>query len=219
VDEQRYAEFAKGRFDVLSGSKMSRIRRDAGHAILDVGCGPGTYLRALQDLGYAVSGVEHNRIMAEQARLITSDVYVADVETDGLSRFDDRSFDTVLMLDVVEHLHDDIAALREGHRVCRKNVIVSVPARKPEGLGTQLSLGTYDDPTHLHYYTRADLAALLHAAGFARYRIDYLMRLDPLLYQLFPAHLQRPLTFLNRCLLKIADMNRLTTVWYAVGAR
>src|ERR1043166_2084581 len=41
--------------------------------------------------------------------------------------FQDRSFDSVVALDVLEHLYDPAQVLREAFRVSRKRVIVSVP--------------------------------------------------------------------------------------------
>jgi ubiquinone/menaquinone biosynthesis C-methylase UbiE len=42
-------------------------------------------------------------------------------------RFGPNSFDTVLMIEVLEHLPEPIIALREAFRVAKKNVLISVP--------------------------------------------------------------------------------------------
>jgi ubiquinone/menaquinone biosynthesis C-methylase UbiE len=42
-------------------------------------------------------------------------------------RFGPNSFDTVLMIEVLEHLPEPISALREAFRVAKKNVLISVP--------------------------------------------------------------------------------------------
>jgi 2-polyprenyl-3-methyl-5-hydroxy-6-metoxy-1,4-benzoquinol methylase len=41
--------------------------------------------------------------------------------------FEDKSFDTVLCLEVLEHTHDPVSALKELVRVTRKDLIISVP--------------------------------------------------------------------------------------------
>lgn len=218
MDDQHYAEFGEGRFGIVSRSKLARIRQYAGKSILDVGCGPGAYLQALADLDYQVAGVDRNRLFVAKARNATDQVYLADVDAEALSRFDDGSFDTVLLLDIVEHLDHDQRLLEDARRVCRQNVILTVPARMPDSLaGSQLVFGAYMDPTHLRYYVFADLENLFDRVGFAAKTIEGVMRFDPILYRLFPQHVQLPLAFVNRVLLRFSDPKIFTTVWFAVG--
>jgi 2-polyprenyl-3-methyl-5-hydroxy-6-metoxy-1,4-benzoquinol methylase len=218
MNEQEYAEFGKGRFDTVSGSKLARIRQYAGKSILDVGCGPGAYLQALSNLNYQVAGIEKNQVFIEQARLVTAQVYRVDLEMEALSRFRDDSFDTVLMLDIIEHLDRDHQLLMDAFRVCRQNVILTVPARMPDSfLKSQIAFASYVDPTHRHYYAFRELKSLLEKVGFAKVIIESVLRFDPILYWLYSPSLRWPLSLLNRVLMKLSDPELFTTVWFAVG--
>lgn len=112
--------------------------------ILDVGTSTGTNLRLLTDLGFShVVGVELNPSAAEFARQKTGvEVLVADSTA---LPFEDCEFDCVFATDVIEHIEDDEAALKELARVLRPGgkLIITVPAF--------MSLwGLQDDLSHHH---------------------------------------------------------------------
>ncbi|MGO8926070.1 MAG: class I SAM-dependent methyltransferase [Limisphaerales bacterium] len=97
-------------------------------AILDVGCGWGVTLQALEAAGYRAAGLDVSREILElidhpQRRLIEADLSQNPPETQSL-------YDGVLILDVLEHLDDDRGALSRVARLARPGaiIIVSVPA-------------------------------------------------------------------------------------------
>jgi SAM-dependent methyltransferase len=97
--------------------------------IMDVGCGWGVNLKALEQAGYEVSGLDISRQILEcidqPARsLIEADLNQPLPPDAGLS-------DGLLALDVVEHLDDDQNAVRQFARLLRPGgvAVVSVPAR------------------------------------------------------------------------------------------
>jgi ubiquinone/menaquinone biosynthesis C-methylase UbiE len=69
--------------------------------------------------------------------------------------FSDRSFDTVLCCEVLEHLDDPDRAIRELNRVARRNVVLSVPLEPYfEWLNrTGRRLGLSVDPGHVNHWT------------------------------------------------------------------
>lgn len=218
MNDHEYAEFGKGRFDTVSRSKLARILQDAGSSILDVGCGPGAYMQALADSGHIVTGADVNSIFVKQARQITRDVKEINFDSDRLRPFENTSFDTVLMLDILEHIEYDRELLQDARRVCRQNAILTVPARMPQSMqGSQLVFGAYMDPTHKRYYSFEDLNALLGKCGYSRHNIVPALRFEPITYTVFPSYLRYPLYLLNRALLKVSDPRLFTTVWYAVA--
>jgi SAM-dependent methyltransferase len=97
-------------------------------AVMEVGCGWGLNLGALESLGYRVTGMDiSRRVLQEidqpQRRLIEADLYQpfpAEVE----------KHDVVLALDVIEHLDDDQSAVRQMGRLLRPDgvAVISVPA-------------------------------------------------------------------------------------------
>ncbi|HEY6623855.1 MAG TPA: methyltransferase domain-containing protein [Acidimicrobiales bacterium] len=103
----------------------------AGMDLLDVGCGPGTIT---VDLARRVApgqvvGVDAVESVLEGASLTADGVACANVtfqvgDVTGLD-FEDGSFDIVHAHQVLQHLPDPVAALREMRRVCRPGGIVA----------------------------------------------------------------------------------------------
>jgi SAM-dependent methyltransferase len=101
------------------------LRRDA--AILDAGCGSGRNLVDFAALG-TVTGLEP----AAESLALARDRNVGNVvegTLDGALPFDDDTFALATALDVIEHLDDDVGALRELRRVVAPDgrLLVTVP--------------------------------------------------------------------------------------------
>ena len=133
--------------------------------ILDVGCGTGGNLEMLEKFG-AAEGVDVSDDALEFCRSKNLTVHK------GLAEklpFADESFDVVTALDVVEHLDDDIAGLKEMYRVTKtggKNLIF-VPA-------FMWLWGVQDDVSnHRIRYTKKQIVERLKLAGFAIERATY----------------------------------------------
>ena len=107
---------------------LKHLRIVAPSRILDAGCGWGVTLSALERAGFVTTGLDVSRKGLERLdrdgrRLI---------EADLTQPFDDRTetFDAVLALDVIEHLDDDSAAVKNLAKLVKPGgvLIVSVPA-------------------------------------------------------------------------------------------
>jgi SAM-dependent methyltransferase len=93
--------------------------------ILDAGCGSGRNLVELSGFGTVV-GLEPSPRGAEVARARgVGEVVVAGI---GAMPFEDSSFDLITCLDVLEHIEDDLGALRELRRVARPGGILLITA-------------------------------------------------------------------------------------------
>ncbi len=104
----------------------------SGQSLLDVGCGPGTItldLAALVAPGPVV-GLDASGDIIEQARATIADADRERVEFEVgdvyALRFPDDSFDVVHAHQVLQHLTDPVAALREMRRVCASGGVVAV---------------------------------------------------------------------------------------------
>ena len=138
-----------------------------GAPILDAGCGTGLNLRHLPP-GSTGIDINPRNVALVQRRLPNHRVVQGDVEA---MPFADGSFGTVLCTEVIEHIPDPSAALREFARVLRPGgvLIGSVPARSLIWrLRFLSSTCPHSEPFH-NEYLPGEVRAML-----AGWRIDHI---------------------------------------------
>jgi SAM-dependent methyltransferase len=141
--------------------------------ILEPGCGTGGNFRMLSRHG-RVHGVEPS----EQARVAASSLGVAEVASGSLPEsipFAGMNFDLVLMTDVLEHLDDDVASLRELRRRLKPGgwLLLTVPAFA--------WMWSEHDESH-HHRRRYQAAQLRRVVTDAGYDVRYLSYYNTLLF-------------------------------------
>ena len=153
----------------IIGSFVEEIRRELGSErphILDVGCGTGANLELLGEYGDA-EGVD----VSHEALAFCRERGLDNVRHGAAEKlpYEDGSFDLVTGLDVVEHLDDDVAGLKEMRRVLRPDgrALLFVPA-------FMFLWGVQDDISHhRRRYTLPGLRRVVEAAGFRVERMTY----------------------------------------------
>ncbi|MBI2942838.1 MAG: class I SAM-dependent methyltransferase [Candidatus Wallbacteria bacterium] len=153
----------------------------SGRRLLDVGCGDGHFLSLVAPRYSELHGAELDAERAARCRARGAFVTRVDLDATGLP-YAAGAFDSATMLDVLEHVREPLPALREVHRVLAPGgrVFVSTPnIRYWKHLVSILFQGrfpsTSDDPSaydggHLHYFTFADVEALMRQAGFTDFQ-------------------------------------------------
>jgi SAM-dependent methyltransferase len=160
--------------------KMDKIVDLAGASILDIGCAAGTYVAFCQRLGKQVQGIDINLECLGQAISTFGLSFTCAVA--GALPFADRSFDTVMMWDVLEHTRDDRLALGEAIRVAKKNVLLSVPKQDSEKIFNSANGLTYRhfiDPDHRRYYTPKGISRLIKSLGPYRIVVEHWCQIHP----------------------------------------
>ena len=134
------------------------VAAHAGHTVLDLGCGLGGYSRALADRGFEVRALDVVPDYVERARSMGVDADLYDGERLPL---EDGSVDTVILLEVLEHLDDPARLLREARRVARGGVLVTTPNCTQDFGEVPVEFSHMLDVDHRQFFTEASLKRLL----------------------------------------------------------
>ena len=156
-----------------------RLGLVAGDRLLDLGCGFGRHADEAARRGADVVALDAGldevlgvaavfAAMAEQGELAEA-TEAATVQGDGYRLpFPDGAFDRVICSEVLEHLHDDRAAMAELARVLRDGgtMAVTVPRFGPELVNWALSDEYHGvEGGHVRIYRRSQLLDRLRGAG------------------------------------------------------
>ncbi len=145
----------------------------SGRVVADLGCGGGLLARPLAAAGARVIGVDASAASLRQARAMVDGVFVrADVRRTPLA---DASVDVVLLADVLEHVGDVGAVLREAARIVRPGGAVFVNTLNRTWKSKFLAIGVAEGleliprGTHAHelFVTPDELARESWRSGLA----------------------------------------------------
>ena len=169
----------EARFDSWGEINRYRLRavlQHAGESVLDLGCSTGAYVTYLNAEGYKACGVD---LLADTAW--TQGVERRYIKATAVELpFPNEAFDTVLAFEVLEHVPQAKRGLAEIHRVCRRNVILSVPdCRTPEDmLRAGMIYAHWRDQSHRNFFTKNSLRDALEGAGF---QVESIAGINPIL--------------------------------------
>jgi len=167
---------------------------NCGKRVLDVGCATGNLCVALKKDGYECVGVDINEKYVQMAIEKGVDAYLI---KDKIP-FEDKSFDTITLFEVIEHVDNPAALLKEAKRVARKNILISVPNcsefydLKKNGLTYEHFL----ELDHKVFFTKESLSNLLseHFSDFDVQKMSPVFLANVGL----PWWIRKPISFLHR---------------------
>ncbi|MGK2958305.1 MAG: glycosyltransferase [Acidimicrobiales bacterium] len=152
--------------DLVRRTEKIGIKLPKG-AVLDIGCGTGELLNTLSTLGFApIIGTDASPTALNFAGQSSGQSCSLASSVAEYLPFADETFSLVTSLDVVEHLDDDVAALREYRRVTRPGglIVIAVPAYHWAWSDHDVFLG------HRRRYTAS---RLINAAENSGLKIDH----------------------------------------------
>jgi SAM-dependent methyltransferase len=144
--------------------QLSRIRHPIEKA-LDVGCGHGVVRELLErDIGFAVDGCDLNRRALEMAANGKGRVLLYDIFDRNPTMLE--AYDLVLLMDVIEHVDDDLCFSR-----------AAIEHLKPGGVVV------INVPAHMAFYSKYD-EVIGHKRRYGKAQIESLFRhlkIEPLI--------------------------------------
>jgi len=157
----------RARRDILADYLVREGNLPANARILEIGCGTGHNLPMLGQFG-EVDAIE----IDPAARSIASERLgkpVGDAPLPDLPGVAKGTYDLVAVLDVVEHIEDDVAALKGMASLLKPGgkILIAVPAH-------QWMWSAHDVVNHHHRrYSKAGLVKAIEAAGLKSRKLTY----------------------------------------------
>jgi len=146
---------------------LQHLKRVTPCRVLDIGCGPGALVSELSALGFDAYGVDRSAKAMEIGKQLQE-------QSPGMTiqqQLDEEwkgTFDVVMSFEVIEHLQDDVGAMREWRQYLKPGgrLIISTPAHPGNWNAADEWAG------HVRRYDRDGLVRAMEAAGFEVERVE-----------------------------------------------
>ncbi|MBI5568830.1 MAG: methyltransferase [Desulfomonile tiedjei] len=153
-DVQRYGPSHRIHRDILL-KILSQLQFET---LLEVGCGNGVNLFTVRQAfpGVRLTGTDISGTALDQARRFLPDIPLH--QLDATQDMVPGQYDVVLSLDVLEHIEDDVAHMRNLYRGSKKYVVISTLQGRMRDF--EVGIG------HVRNYRPGELQAKLASVGF-----------------------------------------------------
>jgi len=156
-----------GRRDILK-TFLERFLKSRKNQILEIGCGTGGNLEVLSQFGKVIGLDISEQALSFCKKRGFNNLVLGRAEK---TNFSSESFNLVVALDVLEHIKEDEAALKEAWRILKKggHFLATVPAY-------QFLWSEHDEALgHQRRYSISDFSKKLNKSGFDILKRSYLI--------------------------------------------
>ena len=129
-----------------------------GCSILDLGSASGGNTKFLTDLGFLVTSLEYSDVGVALQKEKGIDVVQGDARR---LPFPDEKFDSLICLDVLEHILEDDQVAQEIRRVLKKSGVYLISVPEDQSLWSSHDVAV----SHVRRYSQSSLATLLSEAN------------------------------------------------------
>lgn len=140
-----------------------------GSRVLDIGCGDGLFLGMIKEKGLSGFGIDFSEEGVKKCKEKGLDARVTD-PTQGKLPFADSEFDSVTLLDILEHLYAPEELLHEAARLSKRNIIISVPNFSSFPARLQVLFGKVPENNkpnkgHVYWFNYENLTKMIASEG------------------------------------------------------
>ena len=150
-------------------AELTRYQGAPSGRLLEVGCGTGDFLAEAEAAGYEVLGVEYAEAACATAneRLKHGRVEQGELKA---AKLPDSHFDVCVLNDVIEHVRDPIAFLREIQRVLRPGGALFIATPSLDSWSARFMKERWMEwkPEHLLYFNAQNIQTALLKTGFGQ---------------------------------------------------
>jgi glycosyltransferase involved in cell wall biosynthesis len=168
-----------------------RLQPFIGQRVLEAGAGHGAMTRFMYGRELIVAGDREkayvDRLRNAFRRRPGIEIEHVDLESDGSLELARHAFDTVTLINVLEHAEDDVALLRRAHQLLTPGGRVVAYAPAGRSLFGALDRGV----DHLRRYERDELVEKLQQAGFVIEHVSFHNQMSRLAWRINSKVLRR----------------------------
>jgi len=151
-----------------------------GKRLLDVGCGAGFFMKAAEEIGWEVEGVELSTVASKYAQdIVKVKVHEGKLEDLHLSA---EKFDLVVLIDTIEHLRNPLNTLKEINRILTNKGILLIGTPDFNSLSRfflRKSWAVLSPEEHFSVFTQKTLSFIIQKANFHILGIRNLLQFNP----------------------------------------
>ena len=167
TDYDRDKEAMRGTFEISLAKIEKALPRDLPRRLLDVGAANGMFLAIAKKRNWEVWGVEVSDFAAAEGRKRGFDIKTGTITE---AKFPDAFFSVVTLWDVIEHIADPHATLKEIARITKEAGLIAVNTPDTQSLFAKL-MGKHwhlvIPPEHLILYNTENATQMLKKYGYA----------------------------------------------------
>lgn len=144
-----------------------------GKAVLDIGCGNGSFLSSLQKHGWIIYGTEMSPENHLIDKKISSKIYRRDLPD---CRFPDTTFDLITLWHSMEHMEYPRLYLSEIKRILKDDGFLIIEVPNFQSWQSRITKNNWfhlDVPRHLWHYNPRSITMLLNSSGFVVSKISH----------------------------------------------
>ncbi len=166
-DVQRETDRLKYQYGLdLAASRLK------GRRVLDIGSGPGGFVRLAAEAGWEATALELNQ---ESGKKLASEGYQVIVKRLEVTDFAPESFDLICLWEVLEHLPSPRAMLAEARRLLAPDGLFLILVPNVNSMVTRLlhaKSNTFGGHSHLNHFNQASLDELFERTGLVSVEME-----------------------------------------------
>ncbi len=163
-------------FGIIQGLRKVFFSGITPEKVLDIGCGAGTFLKTMKNLGWECSGIEVSESSKKFTRKLKSqgiDVKYGDLLKAGYKK---NSFGLITFWHVVEHLKKPGLYLERANELLKKGGLLFIAVPNIDSFSFRLWKSNWfhlDVPRHLNHFSPGTISALVEKNGFRVVKISH----------------------------------------------
>lgn len=180
-DKGPYRFHLRKRIEYVKKILSNYVNNNKNKKILDLGCGDGANLRWLANFSNDICGADYNflRLSRAEKNMSKVEIPVKFFLIDIMSLpFKENSFDIIFFNHVIEHIQEDLKALRNIYKITKKGGLLIIGTPNEGALFWKfaywLEPKIKQQTDHVNFYTAESFSKLAKKAGFTVKHVEHI---------------------------------------------